>query len=1646
MSTTIDQKVVEMRFDNKQFEEATRESMSTLDKLKSKLDFKGTEDGFEDLGYSADETSGKFKALEIAGITALVNITNQAVDTGKKLIASLSVDNISAGWDKFSQNTTAVGTLIAQGFDQSEVDAQLERLLWFTDETSYNFVDMVNSIAKFTASGKGLEESVEAMEGIANWAAMSGQNAQTASRAMYQISQAMSSGAMRRQDWMSITNANMDNKAFRELAIQKGLELGTLRDLGDGTYQALTAVEKEGQEAFNAEVGFIDRLTSGMWLNSDVMMATFKAYNSATNRIYEYQKEQEEKYDRYITANEAMEELQANGEELDEFALKAFKAAQEARTFTDVINAVQDAVSTGWMKTFENVFGNYSEVKVFWTDLANELYDVFAEGRNIQNGILKQWKDLGGRDLLFNNDEENGPLGAFWNLFYAITDIINAVKEAFRDIFPRKTGEELLKLTEMFRNFTERLRMSDETSENLKRTLRGLFSILGIPVQIIKNLLKFVGKIISAISGVGDKSLIGTILALTANIGDLLTKFHNWLKDSELIEKALNKVWKLVLVVAGAFKNFIKTVKEKFNIPGLDEIQKKIVEFARKVKNDLTEAFNSFNFEEFKKQISDTFRALKQNIVMPGLEKAAEILKKIVGFLKDIKNGIFGSEGVIHSFATFTVNAFNKIVEIFGKLKKAVKESVIWKALLKLWELIKSVVSNFVSAVKELRFDDILTALEGVVKIIVGLEIWKIIKSFKKGVSSITAILDGVADSLKAYSNDLNAKAILKIALSLILLATAIYMLSGIDNDSLERSVTVIAALAAVLAVLMKTMVKTSTVGNTFMKFNFADKSFQRNGNKTASILLGMSVAMIAFAIAITKIVKASKENPQAVFVAIAGIMLLLASFASFIKQIQDAKFEKSNKITSIFLSMSLVIDRIGSSISKIAKNDVNSIIAASAGLAIVIYVIMHFLDDMLGWMKTSKRVQGEMKGLAKIFLGLSLFVTMLAFSLKILASMESEKMWESIGAITAILAILFVFITALGKILNGPDTRPTLFQHVGAGIKSLAFSLLIFAAAIAVFSLMDWNFFLTGLWKMASVLAVVAIAVLALRGALGKKPDKAGEGVAAVAKAMTKLAFGLLIMAAAVAILAQLPIEGLGVGLLGLAGMLGIVVGFAWLAQKTKVVEVFPKLAKGMALFGLGLLAVSVALILFAQAALLFGTASLAIIAGAAAIGAALVALLAAFIKGLPALIPDLISAVAQIYAAWKAWTFVWIVQFIQDIIPVLEKIVPVLCDFIKNQAGPLIDAVLYLLVVLLQKLANYIGPIVDALIDIVINILDALVGKLGPLLQQAFDPAKFVQYIAIFLAAIGLMKVATFAKALAKEAMIGVLYVGAFIAELAVIIAALGAIYAIPGVEWLITKGGDLLQALGYAIGQAIGGIIGGLMAGVMSGMPAVATYLSQFMQNLKPFLDGCAAITPQMADGVELIVTMLLALTAGALVESIMHFIGGSVFLYILEFAESLPVLGESIMEFAEITKGIDADSVTASANAGKTLAELANALPRQGGLWGKLAGEVMSLTEFAKEIVNFAPAIVEYSKAITSDGGVDGAAVENSANAGMALSELANSLPRKGGFWQALAGEVMSLTEFAEGIIDFAPAIVAYWICWSFFLSLGRREQA
>ena len=387
MSTTIDQKVVEMRFDNSDFERNTRQSMSTLEKLKAKLHLKGASDGLEQIGKSAkkvdlsgissgvQEVSAKFSAMQVIGTTALVNITNSAMAAGKRIVSSLSIDNVTAGWDKMGLKMGSVQTLVnSTGKSVEEIEGYLDKLMWYSDETSYSFTDMTTALANMTSTGGDINKLIPMIMGMANATAFAGKGAAEFSRIIYNLNQSYGAGHLQLMDWKSVQLAGANSKQLTEELIKAGEELGTI---------------KKGQ----VTIGNFNESLKDKWANTKVMERAFGKFATFTEAVYKYVEENG------VAASTAIAKL---AKDYDYLSVKALKSAQEAKTFKEAMDATKDAASSGWMKIFTDIFGAYDKQVLIWTDLANTLYDVFVEPINRIEEIVRHAFDFKGVDAMWN--------------------------------------------------------------------------------------------------------------------------------------------------------------------------------------------------------------------------------------------------------------------------------------------------------------------------------------------------------------------------------------------------------------------------------------------------------------------------------------------------------------------------------------------------------------------------------------------------------------------------------------------------------------------------------------------------------------------------------------------------------------------------------------------------------------------------------------------------------------------------------------------------------------------------------------------------------------------------------------------------------------------------------------------------------------------------------------------------------------------------------------------------------------------------------------------------------------------------------------------------------------------------------------------
>ena len=917
--SVIDERVVEMQFDNAQFEKNVATSLNTLDKLKAALKLDGSSKGLEELQSSANKfnmnplisavetVNAKFSALDVIGTTALVNITNRAIAAGESLIKSLSVDNISAGWDKFGEKTQSVATLVSQGYDLSVVEDQMKRLNWFTDETSYNFTDMVSNISKFTASGQELEPSVTAMMGIANWAALSGQNATTASRAMYQLSQAMGKGVLKYDDWKSIQNASMDTKEFRQQAAKAAEDLGKIKKVGEDAYEIIGA--KKAQKFSLAELFTSDALSKQQWFTDDVMMKTFKQYSSAVDQIYEHVDE----YDG-IAAN-AMKGMSG---QLDEFGLKAFKAAQQARTFRDVIDATKDAVSTGWMNTFEYIFGNYEEATELWSGLAEVFYNVFAAGGELRNNMMAIWKEAGGRKIL---------LEAIAQGFEDILKIVTPLKEVLAEFFPEdaKIRADALKaateaLLEVFKN----LSLTTKASNDLKDAFRGVLSFVGLIIDGFKTLTYILSPLLVPLN-----LLIGYVLQLFGALGRAVTGFRAFTKSSEGIrdgvEMARAAVYRFAYILSRAIvsvANFIKQASKFVNL------------------NKAIKTFNNF-IKSMATRIAPYFNKVT-TVVDAVIKKFTSLFS-----LADVKSGFSKALTEIgkrfEQLGTFASKAFNKILPYFNTAKAKVTEffnsfssgtsklqnvdiigkigDIVSKVGEKLGQA-RDAIANFIRTIREAESPlEAFQKIFGQVKDKIS-EFAKTVKEFAKN-SGLEELKDKFIKSFNEIIRkiqELGAARILLftfgVAITTMMLeignaaGSAAKMFTAITTipNLISKTITQITRLSATNSILQVA----EAIGILALSLKLLSTIPSEDLADCAAALLLLSLAMGAIAVVMSKFGSASgfAENAAGI-VALSGSVLLLAVSLALLENIKFEHLMESMKVLGMFALALIAASRL---------------------------------------------------------------------------------------------------------------------------------------------------------------------------------------------------------------------------------------------------------------------------------------------------------------------------------------------------------------------------------------------------------------------------------------------------------------------------------------------------------------------------------------------------------------------------------------------------------------------------------------------------------------------------------------------------------------------------------------------------------------
>ena len=1562
MSKTVDERVVSMQFDNRQFESNVKTSMSTLEKLKQSLNFKDSAKGLESINAAAKNTnlSGlsagvetvrtKFSALQVMGVTALANITNTAVNAGKRISSALTIDPIKTGFQEYETQINAVQTILAntqsKGTTLNEVNKALDTLNTYADKTIYNFTEMTRNIGTFTAAGIDLDTSVNAIQGIANLAAVSGSTSQQASTAMYQLSQALASGTVKLQDWNSVVNAGMGGQIFQD-ALKK-----TSEELNTGA-----------EAAIKAKGSFRESLQTG-WLTSEVLTETLKKFTTSGANEYvakytglskkavkaalDSAKAQHGEAKAIDYASKALAKKSGkNADEIKsalELANTAEEAATKVKTFSQLWDTLKEAAQSGWTQSWEIIVGDFEEAKELLTEISDTVGAMIGKSADVRNKVLQGWKDLGGRDAVID---------ALRNSFEGIISIVTPIKEAFREIFPPITAKQLASFSKNLRDLTAKLKLNKEQSEQLKSTFKGLFAVIDIGVTFIKEIVSGIVKLIGNFNGLGDG-----ILKSTSSLGNWLSGVRDSIKETDLFGKAIDSVVKFLQNGINKFKEFANFIGDKIAMPGFEgflKLMQGIWSIIQKVGSKISEIGSSIG-----NAISGAFRSGDINSALDLVNGGI-----LTGILLGVKKFVGG-----------LTDAFDNV-------------------------------GGFLDNVKE--------------------------------------ILDGVKGSLEAWQQQLKAGTLLKIAGAIALLAGSLVVLSLIDP---ERLINALGAITVLFGDLMGSLAI----------FNKMDGTY-KSAAKSATIMIGMSISILILASALKKvaelswgeivrgltglvvltgiIVAAAKimSSKEKIIVKGAGQMILMATalkiMASVLINMSALSWEGLGKGLSGVAGILLTFVGFQKLMSMIKPKNMikssTSLLIMGAAMEIFANVCSKF--EKISWEglgKSGIAMAGILAlsagfallaGLSSKMVKSSIALVIIGASMEIFADVCSkfEKIsWEGLGksgaAIGGILALASGFALLAG---------------LSSGMMKSVISLTIMSAAMEIFADVCRKFGSME-WEALGKAGVAIAGILALATGFALLAGLS-NGILSSSVALLLMATALRIFIPVMTTLGNMSWESIVKGLLTIAGAFAVM-GISG-AVLSPVIPAILGLAGALVLIGIATLTIGAGL-LAASA----GLTALSTVTAAAA--TAIVASLTIIITGIINLIP----AVAQKIGEAIIVLCNVIVQGMPAIGNAIRAIIVTVVKVLVECVPMIVEGALVLISSVLNSLANHIQEIVGSIMKIIIGVINGIAANLPSLIQAVMNlVGSFFQGIVDALneinvdsmlkaiTGLGLLSVLMIALSalagLAPSAMVGVLAIGALIAELALVLAAVGALAQIPGLQWLINEGGNLLQSIGTAIGKFIGGIVGGIAEGATSTLPQVAANLSQFMTNLTPFINGAKMIDPSVVDNVKTLAGVIMIITGASLLESIASFLTGES--SITQFASELPVLGNGLKAFSDSVNGINAENITAAANAAKVLAQMADAIPNEGGMVAWFTGE-NSMSKFAGELPTLGKGLKAFSDSVN---GINAENLTAAANAGKTLAEMCSTIPNEGGAAAWFAGE-NSISKFASELPELGKGLLAF----------------
>ncbi len=1244
---TIDERIVQMEFDNKQFEQGLGTSLKSLDTLDAAL--KNADKGTALTGLTAavQTVSDRFSTLGIIGMTALQNITNQAIIAGQRILNALTIRPAAEGFAEYELKLNTIQAIMnATGAAASDVEEKIRSLDDYADKTVYSTRDMFDNLATFTNSGVALDK---ATVGIANATALAGQSTGAATIAYRNFSDGIANGFMNLMDFRSLSRvAKIATQEFRQELMDAGVSAGTLTKGLDGVYRTVgkgTVVTRNFEDTLKDQ-----------WLTSEALLIALNKY----------------------------------GDETTDVGKRAWAAAQDIKTFSHMIDALQASVVTSWSRTMEIIFGDLGQSKMLWTSVSNAINEAINQINDSRNAMLEGWANAGGRVDVIET---------ILNALDILKAVLDPIRQAFENIFPPLTWESLKRFTEGIRDFTRNVTISGGTIQSLRDIFEGVFSAVDIGIELFKTFASMFGSVIRALAPIGI-----IFLDAAAAVGRFITAIRNLLTESGALSNFAAGFAGVMSSVADVFKGFLNTIRES---RVFHEIGRLLSDLGIQVYNSLVDVFNEAGeaFGEFIAK-AESFKLTVFENLRVALEKVRESLSGITQLTNPLENFFNGVKAVFDRIFPYLQKIAQFFKDVFGGIAKEIQ-----------------------NAFKTADFDRITDMLEtGLFASIVILidrfllKLGDLFNNASKVTKGFADIIEGIAGPLKALEQSIKADAIMKIATAIGVLVASLVVLSMINEEKLASAVAAITFMFAELQLAMRVFgktfdpmgIKTITSGMTamiamttavlIMSFALAKlASIPMDQMMTGLIgLVGIFTAMSVFitktqfsvgmaqsAIAMQNLAVAMLILSAAVgimgsmelstiavgLIGIGGGLLVLTSALSSLDGMQGSVIKSSIAIGILSTAM-LTLTAAVAIMGNLKLETIGKALIGFAGGLLIFVGALELLD----------RLERSVIESAGAVLILSSALVIFGAAMAILGNLELETIGKgllaAVGGITAMAVALSILSKAKGSVIQG---------SIAIGIMAAALNLLI--VPITVLGALPWQVIATGLGTIVIGLTAFGIAAKLLTPIA---PTIVAIGTALALMGVAAVGFGIGVAAAVPALLTLVAAFAAG-GAAIIAAMTGITVAIAAL---------IPTIA---AKIGEGVIALA-----------------RVITEGAPVIGQAVFSVITTILETIAALVPEFMEIVSQLFVSVLSILnehgpkiIDVIVGFVSMLIETLDKNLPKILNrlmtFIVNAVNTLAIEIDRQAPRLIEAVSNILASILNLFIEVLAAIVEQIPG-VGP------------------------------------------------------------------------------------------------------------------------------------------------------------------------------------------------------------------------------------------------------------------------------------------------------------------------------------------